>query len=88
MEGVGVGREWGGVGWIREEFEPRRQMRVPEKMRTDENGEKEVEIKNNNLGYNLVSANRSHCKSFSEWIYACIFILFHSRWTDEKIYNR
>lgn len=35
--GGGGGEE---VRWIREEFGPRRQMRVPEKMRTDENGER------------------------------------------------
>lgn len=44
MRVCGGGEE---VGRIREEFEPQRQMRVPEKKRTDENGE---EKKNTNWG--------------------------------------
>lgn len=43
------GGEWGGkeVGWIREEFGPRRHLRVPKKRRTGENGERSWRLKNN-----------------------------------------
>lgn len=61
------------VGRIREEFEPQRQMRVPEKKRTDENGEE----KKTQTGVQLHIRKQepvSETIIVLELIYACIFI--------------